>query len=177
MKNIVLYFVTALFLVTSSCSTHYDAGMKAYREKDYPKAVKELSQVKEAHPNYSTATATLTKAEFRVTVQALRNAINPREAIKQSKKMVASAIQSGSKDIITEAFQVLLEELEKADNAAYLKEIVVSLITVIKQEGDNEQIAAALKGLALKFKDFLFNPELRGVVTDGLKKLKSLGSN
>ncbi len=169
----VPFVLIAFALLITSCASHYQNGMEAYRLKNYPKAVRELKQVPETDPNYQEASSTLSKAEFRVVVSSLQSSGSTVEATAHLKKMVAIAITANSKDMIQEAFAVALQELKKAKNADYLKEIVASLIAIVKNQADSELVGTVLKELTLKIKDVLFNSELRSVITDALKDIKS----
>ncbi|MBT4289940.1 MAG: hypothetical protein HOD92_21665 [Deltaproteobacteria bacterium] len=169
-KVVVILLITLI----SACASHYDAGMKAFNEKKYSKAVSELSQVQKSHPNYSKASATLIRAEFRQAVVAVKDAKSSSEAIGNLKKMVPLALKTDSVDLYKVAFYVVLDELKDAKNAAYVKELVSSLLLLIKEKGNFEDILPLIEGLTGRLTDFLFNSEIRTTITDALKQLKAL---
>jgi len=172
-KSVLVLYTILLFLL-SACASHYDAGMKAFNEKRYPKAVSELSQVQKSHPNYAKASATLIRAEFRQAVIAVKDANTSSEAIGNLKKMVPLALKTDSVDLYKVAFYVVLDELKDAKNAAYVKELVRSLLVLIKEKGNFEDILPVIEGLSGRLTDFLFNSELRATIIDALKQLNAL---
>ena len=169
-----LMVIALLFFSLSGCASHYDAGMKAFDERKYVKAVNELSQVHTSHPNYSRASATLTRAEFRLAALAVKESKNTSEAINNVKKMIPLALKTDSVDLYKVAFYVVLDELKDAKNAEYVKELVRSLLVLVKEKGHFEDVLPVIEGLTRKLADFLFNSELRSIITDAIKQLNSV---
>ena len=173
-KTVMFLNMVLLIALLTGCASHYDAGMKAFNEKKYSKAVNELSQVQKSHLNYAKASATLIRAEFRQAVFAVKDAKTSSEAIGNLKKMVPLALKTDSVDLYKVAFYVVLDELKDAKNAAYVKELVRSLLALIKEKGNLEDILPLIQGLTGKLGDFLFNAELRSTIVDALKQLNAL---
>lgn len=169
-----LMVMVLVFCFLSGCASHYDAGMKAFDEKNYAKAVNELAQVKTSHPDYSRASATLIRAEFRLAVKAVKDSRTTSEAVNNVKKMIPLALKTDSVDLYKVAFYVVLDELKDAKNAAYVKELVRSLVVLVKEKGQLEDVLPVIEGLSKKLTEFLFNSELRTIITDAIKQLNSV---
>ena len=165
-----------VFTLLSACTSHYNAGMSAYQSGNYSKAVDELSLVGSEHPNHTEAVITLSKAEFKLAATAFKESVSPSEAITNLKKMIPLAMQSQSKEVLNEAFQLILAELKDAENAAFIKEMLGGMITMLRESGDVQKIGVLGGELLKKIPGALFNAEVRDALSDGLRKLKDIGS-
>lgn len=121
------YLVLLISIVfgLASCANHFKTGMNAYADKEYGKAVDELSQVKSEHEDYNLAMAVLVKAEFKLALEAFSNAKDPKEAIESMKKMIPLAMKTKSKDILKEASSALMDKLREAKDSEFIKTLLM----------------------------------------------------
>ena len=175
--------ILAVLLLLSSCSfiggffgsDPYEAGMEAYQEKDYEKAVEELSQVKTTHEHYDNARITLAKSKFKIHLNKFREAATSAAATEHLRQMFNYAKQAESKEAFKELLDESLASLKKAKDSQYVKALLASTVAVLKEHGDLAEVKEILKVMAVRMRDFLTDRDVRGSFMKALKEVKMLG--
>ncbi len=177
----LLVLVFAVVIV--SCQTgrqmpdHYQLGIKAYSQGDYLKAAEELKKVPPGHPQKTKVRIMLAKSMFKVHLQQFLQAESTEKAVENLKGMYLFAKQTESKEIMKEFLGVCFDSLKKAKDSEFVKALLVNMVAVLKEQADSEDIKEALKLLALRMKDFLFDGNTRRAFLDAIGDLREIIKN
>jgi len=123
-RTILKHLIILSCLFFAACSTPIKKGMKAYADADYETAVNELSRVESSNEDYDLAMAMLAKAEYKMALQAFKNAHDPKVLIEHIKKMIPLAMRTKSKELLEEANKAIADKLKETADMELMKALM-----------------------------------------------------